>query len=554
MKQTTKRWILGTLIAAVCLVPSAVHADEVDQVIDSLKPSPLNYSAWAESLLKAAEGLGSKPEARAKVYGKAYELGMKKSTGYPAAIRAARAMVEVSTDNRAAWQKKLLDVLKRNWQMATRDKKIEAGSIYVDELVAAADDLVGSGQASEAAKQYAIAAFIAKTCAPERQEEIVEAMKFAKEQQRLIQKQAYLKSMLAANPKNTSVRERLIRLHLVEFDDPGEAVKLLTDDVPEALRTYVSLAAKGPENAPKNVCVELGDWYRTLAAKVTTAGKHNALTRTKAWYERFLSLEKDAIKTIAVKIKLAQVSKQLADSGPLAAGLAYYWSFDKKDAVDKIAGVEGTVTKPVTFAKGIIGLAPVFRNYTTKIVVQSPRLNFNGWKQITFSIWLKFNSYSAYGNVYGRKDGKISGGPWLATGGTYSGKWIGGSFGVVFPNAQSEMVSPESLKSGLRPYPKRGVWHHIVGVYDGRHVRVYFNGKLDGETKVATPGLAIFDSPKGITVIGRSSAGHHASWRDTYFPGPVDEIKIWRRALSAAEVKLLHAQTLAKSKAEAPPR
>jgi len=253
-----------------------------------------------------------------------------------------------------------------------------------------------------------------------------------------------------------------------------------------------------------------------------------------------------------VDLPLDKVAAITISGGPLEAGLAFYWPFDKKDAVDIIAGVKGNVTASVAFAKGIVGLAPVFRNHTTKILLPSPRLNCNGWKQITLSLWVKFNSYSTYGNVYGRKDGKKSCGAWLATGGTYGGKWIGGSFGVTLPNAQSEKVRPASLKPGLRPYPKRGVWYHIVGTYNGRHVRVYFNGKLDGETKVATPGLAIFDSPKGTTVIGRTCAGYRDSWRDTYFPGPVDEIKIWRRALNAAEVRLLHAQTLAKSKAAAP--
>jgi len=77
---------------------------------------------------------------------------------------------------------------------------------------------------------------------------------------------------------------------------------------------------------------------------------------------------------------------------------------------------------------------------------------------------------------------------------------------------------------------------------------VYVNGKLDGKKKVATPGLAIFDSPNARTVIGRAAGKNRDSWRDTYFPGPIDEIKIWKRALRPAEVKLLYAQTLAKGK------
>ena len=253
-----------------------------------------------------------------------------------------------------------------------------------------------------------------------------------------------------------------------------------------------------------------------------------------------------------VDLPLDKVASITISGGPLEAGLAHYWPFDKKDAVDKIAGVKGNVTASVAFAKGIVGLAPVFRNHTTKIVLKSPRLNFSGWKQITLSFWAKFNSYSTYGVVFGRTDVSQGCGMSCRMGGRYGSRWIGAGFNVRLSATQVESVSPESLKKGTRPYPKRGVWRHIVGTYDGRHVRVYVNGKLEGETKVAKPGLPIFDRPNARTVIGRSSGKNRDSWRDTYFPGPIDEVKIWRRALSTAEVKLLHAQTLARSKAAAP--
>jgi len=56
------------------------------------------------------------------------------------------------------------------------------------------------------------------------------------------------------------------------------------------------------------------------------------------------------------------------------------------------------------------------------------------------------------------------------------------------------------------------------------------------------------DHPNARTVIGRAAGKNRDSWRDTYFPGPIDEIKIWKRALRPTEVKLLYAQTLAKGK------
>jgi len=254
----------------------------------------------------------------------------------------------------------------------------------------------------------------------------------------------------------------------------------------------------------------------------------------------------------AIKVPLEQVASIAISGGLLDLGLACYWSFDNKDAVDRISGAKGTISKTVTFDKGIVGLAPVFRNYTTKILIPSPRLNYNGWKQITISAWVKFNSYSTYGIIHSRHNPERPCGPWLAAGGAQGGEWVGGSFGVRLTGGKYEMIRPASLKPGIRPYPKQKVWHHLVGVYDGRRMRVYVNGKLDGQKKVATPGLTIFDSPGAITVIGRSSAPNRETWRDTYFPGPVDEIKIWRRALNSAEIEKLYEETLAESRKTTP--
>ena len=158
-----------------------------------------------------------------------------------------------------------------------------------------------------------------------------------------------------------------------------------------------------------------------------------------------------------VDLPLDKVASITISGGPLEAGLAYYWPFDNKDAVDKIAGVKGRVDGPVAFAKGIVGLAPVFKNHTTRIVLQSPRLNFNGWKRVTLSFWAKFNSYSTYGVVFGRANVSTGCGISSRMGGTYGGRWIGALFCVRFPEIYQETVSPESLKNKIKPYPKKGV-------------------------------------------------------------------------------------------------
>ena len=53
----------------------------------------------------------------------------------------------------------------------------------------------------------------------------------------------------------------MILFNVIELDKPDEAVKLLTADLDESIRTYVSLAAKSPTDLTESVCLELGDWY-----------------------------------------------------------------------------------------------------------------------------------------------------------------------------------------------------------------------------------------------------------------------------------------------------
>jgi hypothetical protein len=84
--------------------------------------------------------------------------------------------------------------------------------------------------------------------------------------------------------------------------------------------------------------------------------------------------------------------------------------------------------------------------------------------------------------------------------------------------------------------PEVGRWYHLTGVRDTvrGELRLYVDGELAGRTGACLPQAA----PTGNTVIGRGKFGGNPV---DYLDGTVDQVHLYDRALSAAEIKDLYA-------------
>ncbi len=78
--------------------------------------------------------------------------------------------------------------------------------------------------------------------------------------------------------------------------------------------------------------------------------------------------------------------------------------------------------------------------------------------------------------------------------------------------------------SGAKALPL-GDWSHVAGVYDGSALRVYVNGTVQGTRAGVRPPT---DGSSALE-IGRAMGGNG-------FQGNIDDVRIYRHALSAAEV------------------
>jgi hypothetical protein len=77
-------------------------------------------------------------------------------------------------------------------------------------------------------------------------------------------------------------------------------------------------------------------------------------------------------------------------------------------------------------------------------------------------------------------------------------------------------------------------WHHVVYTYDGNTHALYLDGGMPVTSMMAPEKGAVTDPVDGRCRIARSSSGVADSYR-----GILDDVRVYNRALSAAEVRSL---------------
>jgi len=100
-----------------------------------------------------------------------------------------------------------------------------------------------------------------------------------------------------------------------------------------------------------------------------------------------------------------------------------------------------------------------------------------------------------------------------------------------------------ALIRAANPAPK-GVWTHLAGVYDGAFARLYVNGQ-----EVASQSLTGPFSPDITPVILGGNDNDASGVPTELFPGRIDELMLYARALTAPEVSELAAGALFPSRA-----
>ena len=70
-------------------------------------------------------------------------------------------------------------------------------------------------------------------------------------------------------------------------------------------------------------------------------------------------------------------------------------------------------------------------------------------------------------------------------------------------------------------------WTHLATTYDGAFQRIYINGAL-AASRAQSGSIAVSN--------GALRVGGNTSWADEFFEGAIDEVRVYNRALTDAEI------------------
>jgi len=216
---------------------------------------------------------------------------------------------------------------------------------------------------------------------------------------------------------------------------------------------------------------------------------------------------------------------QLDYSHPLVRGLVGCWLFNE-GAGDKIVNLASGIAAPKVgtpvWSKGQFGPALTFPSGSGSYyaVPFEQRLNIGF---LTIAAWIRSVSTTTTTNFIDRD---TESGPnrifqfRLTTGSTLL-------HFVPFFSASpvTTFIGTTTLNDGR--------WHHVAAVLDGINCRLYVDGKIDftvAETRAMDSG-----GTAGYRIGAHSDAG-----ATSVFDGSVDEVLVWNRGLSQAEIQLLY--------------
>jgi len=207
-------------------------------------------------------------------------------------------------------------------------------------------------------------------------------------------------------------------------------------------------------------------------------------------------------------------------AGFVEKGLVSYYSFNDvngEEVIDDWGPNNGVLEGPVLpkAATGKYGDALRFNGQDSRVNCGNDE-SLDITKALSIEAWVYMEIRGSYPTIVGK-----SGSNW---GYIFEFLTDTGKINLYLDGANPSWANVASTSVKLEE------WAHIAATYDGKTVRYYFNGDPDGDYPATAN--AILSNQDNVHIGMRKVGEPH------FFTGIIDEVRIYNRALEAAEVKV----------------
>lgn len=316
---------LSIVLTIVLLVTPGASGDDAAKVFETLYGSKIRQVsatgdraddvALAMELLEVAGKSGSTPGLQALMCDTAYDLGIKHPDGYTAAIAAMQLVAESHETKRSEAREKMIDILSRKSRIGKPEERDAASDVMINLLATIGDELMEKKEYLEAAREYRRALILGQQRKTDSLDAIKEKFDRANARDRTEKKLALLTEKLQGDANDSATAEEIVKLQLMEFDDPTAASQYLDRVKDENLKIHAQLAAKSLAELDGDASMKLGEWYFSLGRPPTTTEvQHRMWRRANGCFQHFLSLPTgEELKRTQADIRVAEIKKTFGD-------------------------------------------------------------------------------------------------------------------------------------------------------------------------------------------------------------------------------------------------
>lgn len=209
------------------------------------------------------------------------------------------------------------------------------------------------------------------------------------------------------------------------------------------------------------------------------------------------------------------------------------WFKAEGDASDTLASNDGDLINGVQFTSGLLGSSFSFDGLDDYVAV--PRSGApESPVEFTIEFWMRASDQQPVGS---------------ALAGLVTSDWFGIEIGDAPPrqgihlyistDGGATFPTTSDVNGAGLVFPS-GEWHHIAGTYDGAAIRLFLDGKVVGEATPVTGTVSSMTEYGFVSIGSESGVARCPQCADRFFKGEIDEVAIYERALTPAEIKAIH--------------